>query len=240
MSAEPLISIVGAAPVWPLALSLAILLVAGERTRDRRRRRVLNERLHELRRPLQALALAAKRPAAGPDPLELALAAVRDLDREVNGSTPEFRRRPVEARMLALAAAERWRARAARAGRGIGVRWSCGDVVASADPVRVAQALDNLIANALEHGAGEITIEGARHRNAIDLMVRDRGSVRHRRMRDHGDQRHGHGLRITRALAKGGGGKLRPPHREEGGTVAYLVLPLADGPELSSRGPYRR
>ena len=51
--------------------------------------------------------------------------------------------------------------RRARAGASR-VRWRCGDELADVDPVRVAQALDNLIANALEHGGGEITIEGAR------------------------------------------------------------------------------
>ncbi len=136
MTGEPLISALGglAGGLWPIALSMAVV-VAGGRVRDGRRRRSLNERLHELRRPLQALALAAKPPGPDrPDPLELALAALRDLDREVNGGGFEFRRRPVEARMLAIAACERWRVRAAKAGRRIAVRWRCGDVLADVDP----------------------------------------------------------------------------------------------------------
>ena len=238
---EPIASTLGglAGGLMPVAISMA-LVVAGGRARERRRRRGLNERLHEVRRPLQALALAAKPSAEGPDPLELAMAALRDLDREVNGGRVEFRRRPVEARMLAISACERWRARVASAGRRIVVRWQCGDVVANVDPLRVSQALDNLIANALEHGGGPITLEGHHHGDRIDLIVRDSGVMRADRVRGHKDARRGHGLRITRRLAHGSGGELRMDGRVRDGTVAALVLPLAgDRPEpLGS--PHRR
>ena len=184
MIGEPFVSTLGglASGLWPMALSMAVV-VAGGRLRDGIRRRSLNERLHELRRPLQALALAAKPPHRDrPDPLELALVALRDLDREVNGGTFEWERRPVEARMLAIAACERWRGRVASAGRRIAVSWRCGDVLADVDPSRVSQALDNLIANALEHGGGPITLEGHRHGDKIDLVVKDPGSQKSSRV----------------------------------------------------------
>jgi signal transduction histidine kinase len=224
----------------PVALSMAVV-VAGGRMRDGRRRRSLNERLHEIRRPLQALALSAKpHRTEGPDPLELALAALRDLDREVNGGGIEFRRRPVEARMLAIAACERWRLRVGRAGRRIAVRWRCGDALADVDPLRVSQALDNLIANALEHGGGPITLEGVRHGDRIDLVVRDTGGTRAERLRDHADPRRGHGLRITRRLARGNGGELRVLGRGSAGTVAALVLPLAPARHAPLGSPHHR
>jgi signal transduction histidine kinase len=231
MTGDPLQILGGVAGVtWPIALTMAVVVVR-DRVRDARRRRTLNERLHELRRPLQALVLAAKPGTTDhPDPLELALAALRDLDREVNGERPELRRRPVEARMLAIAAAERWRARAAAAGRRIGVRWRCGEELADVDPVRVAQALDNLIANALEHGGGQITIEGARRGRRLELTVRDGGTRGTTRLREHRDPRRGHGLRLTRSLARGNGGRLRVRARGHG-TVAALELPLAPGRE---------
>ncbi len=202
-----------------------------DRVRGARRRRTLNERVHELRRPLQAMVLAAKPSSATrPEPLELALAALRDLDREVNGQRFELRRRPVEGRMLAIAAAERWRARVAVAGRRISVRWRCGEELADVDPVRVAQALDNLIANALEHGGGPITIEGARRGRRLELAVRDHGPRPAARVREHAGPRRGHGLRLTRSLARGNGGRLRV--RTLGhGTVAALELPLVPGHE---------
>ncbi len=223
----------------PVALSTAVVL-AGGRLRQGRRRRALNARLHELRRPLQALALASKPPdPEGPDPLELALAALRDLDREVNGGGPEIKRRPVEARMLAISACERWRVRAAGAGRRIGVRWSCGDVLADVDPLGVSQALDNLIANALEHGSGPITLEGRRDGDRIDLVVRDSGTCRIERCREHADPRRGHGLRVTRGLARENGGELRI--RGGGnGTAAALVLPLAPARPERLGSPHRR
>lgn len=242
MTGEPFISTVGALAggLWPMAMSVAVVL-AGSRVRDGRRRRTLNERLHELRRPLQALALAAKPPGPEPDPLELALAALRDLDRELNGGDFEFSRRPVEARMLAMAACGRWRARAARAGRRIAVRWRCGDVLAEVDPLRISQALDNLIANAIEHGGGPITLEGLRHGDRIDLIVRNSGAARIERLRQHADPRRGHGLRITRKLARGNGGELRVRARGNGGTVASLVLPVATAERPGSLGsPHHR
>jgi signal transduction histidine kinase len=227
MTPDPLQLLGGIAGVtWPVALTMAVV-VARDRVREARRKRTLNERLHELRRPLQALVLAAKPGSRDrPDPLELAMSALRDLDCEVNGGRLELQRRPVEARMLAIAAAERWRARARKAGRRICVRWRCGEELADVDPVRVAQALDNLIANALEHGGGRITIDGARRGRHLELTVRDSGVRGPSRPRDHRDPRRGHGLRLARSLVRRHGGHLKVRTRRHG-TAAALELPLA-------------
>lgn len=130
--------------------------------------------------------------------------------------------------MLAIAAVERWRGRVGQAGRRIEMRWSCGDALANVDPVRVAQALDNLIANALEHGSGQITVEGSLSDHQLELAVRDGALCEQPRVREGNsgrDPRHGHGLRVTRALARGNGGDLlmRVGRRH---TVAALTLPL--------------
>ena len=72
---------------WPLAATMAAV-AAAQGLRAGRRRSSLNEALHELRRPLQAIALAG---AAGASPpalessVRLAAAALERLDREVNG-----------------------------------------------------------------------------------------------------------------------------------------------------------
>lgn len=227
---EPIAAVVAAAVP-------AALVLAGAAVRDRRRRRTLNGLLHELRRPLQALALAAREPASrGADPLALALAALRDLDREVNGAPPALERRLVEARMLAVAAAARWRASAARAGRRIEVRWECGDVLVAVDGGRMAQALDNLIANALEHGHGPVTLIGSRRAGRLELAVRDSGGLaagaRERSVRD---PRHGHGLRLARAWSERHGGALRVC-RSDYETVATIELPLAEPAKPGRRG----
>ncbi|HEU4945103.1 MAG TPA: hypothetical protein VFT10_08075, partial [Solirubrobacterales bacterium] len=65
---------------WPLALSMAAA-VAAQSLRAGRRRLALNEALHELRRPLQAVVLAAGpgtggTPGHGRDSIELAAAAL--------------------------------------------------------------------------------------------------------------------------------------------------------------------
>jgi hypothetical protein len=99
-----------------------VMLVIGERLWAARRREALNRALHELRRPLQMLALSQAPPVAGSSPLELALAALAQLDREINGGSGEAPR-VVSCRELVGGAVGRWRARAAIAGGSIVMRW---------------------------------------------------------------------------------------------------------------------
>jgi hypothetical protein len=94
---------------WPLGVTLAVVLV-GDRVRESRRRAALNRALHELRRPLQALVLSpAASPEAGSQAVRAAIAALGDLDREINGGPRPFAPRPVACRALVQAAVERGR-----------------------------------------------------------------------------------------------------------------------------------
>jgi hypothetical protein len=135
---------------WPLALTVAAFLVR-ERVRGGRRRGALNRALHELRRPLQALALGAEDVSRdggsangdGPGKLELALAALDDLDHELNGGEPPLRMRPVVCRTWVEGALGRWRVAAGRSGSPVELRWRAGSATVLADPRRLAQALDN-------------------------------------------------------------------------------------------------
>jgi hypothetical protein len=83
---------------WPLALTVAAFLVR-ERVRGDRRRGALNRALHELRRPLQALALGADDAsrdggsANGDGPGKLALALGFGLGRLVCGHRERGSRR---------------------------------------------------------------------------------------------------------------------------------------------------
>ncbi|MGC1852531.1 MAG: hypothetical protein WA687_08850, partial [Solirubrobacterales bacterium] len=54
---------------WPVAATMAAV-VAAQGLRAGRRRSALNEALHELRRPLQAIALVGARSPASPPVLE--------------------------------------------------------------------------------------------------------------------------------------------------------------------------
>jgi len=229
---------VGAA--WPLAASMAGLAARG--VREGRRRTAINEALHEVRRPLQALALApgdpgrARRAPAADGSLQLAAVALERLDREINGGPPLAARATVPAEPLLRAAVGRWRARAALCGAALELRWLAGGAAIEADRCAIAQALDNLIVNAIEHGGGRIAIEARPCRGRLRISVSDSGRVagrgRARRRgadpfaRLTGRRRRGHGLRVVRRAAAEHAGEFRLGFGERG-AEAVLELPLA-------------
>lgn len=212
---------------WPAAMALAVA-VAGQGLSGRRRRTALNRALHELRRPLQALALAAagERPLSAQ--LELAALALADLDQAVNGGAASARMKLARCRPLVEDAAVRWRGTASAAGGGITLSWDASDVWLFADPARLAQALDNLICNALEHGGARVAIEVSEVPGRVRLAFRDFGArVRPSSPpRAPGAARHGHGLKVVAAVAAAHRGRLAL-ERGSGGTVAVLELPVA-------------
>jgi signal transduction histidine kinase len=220
---------------WPLCLMLAVV-IAGDRVREARRRRGLNRALHELRRPLQALVLAAG-PADGPGPhaVRVALAALGDLDRAINGGPRRLARRPIACRALVEPAVERWRGPAAAARRSLVLNWRAGSPLVIADPDRIAQALDNLIDNALRHGGLRVRVEASLSPIGVRIAVTDGGPARFGRKREH-DPRHGHGLEIVAAIASEHGGRFEM-RRGPAGTTAILELPRAPGPLPLARDP---
>jgi signal transduction histidine kinase len=208
--------------------------------RDGRRRGSLNEAMHELRRPLQALTLAlstAPRRAEGAESsLRMAVAALERLDREVNrrGETSELAWVPL--RPFMEAAVERWRERATSAQGSLELRWRAGPMELLCDPVGLAQAVDNLISNGFEHGGGEVTVDVRAVAGVLRLAVIDSGGGDARRGRARlgfrhrlaGRDRHGHGLRIVRRVATRHGGSFRLRRRPHG-AEARLELPLPGG-----------
>ena len=216
-----------------LVLSVAAAGVAVASLRERARRLRLNRALHELRRPLQAMALAPtpgfRRGHREPDSLDLALAALEDLDSAVNGAARPLRSRPVAARAMVAAAVERWRGPAAQARRSLLLEWKAGAAVVMADPSRVGQALDNLLANAVEHGGARIRVIGSLCATGVRIVVADHGPGPG--ARTHGADR-GHGLTVVREVAAVHGGRFAL--RSAGpATVAALELPLAPMPVTS-------
>lgn len=227
---------------WPLFASLALALLVRE-LRAGRRRTVLSEALHELRRPLQALALAAGPGAqaaatgAVESSLRLASAALDRMDREVNGGGA-VRRPPerIEARALVDAAVRRWRAGATTAGGSLGLRWRAGRMTIEGDRAQLGQALDNLIVNALEHGGPTITVGASLRDGRLRIVVADSGRCSRPHSRDgapaekaarlSGRGRRGHGLAVVGRVARQHGGRfvLRQSAR---GSLAVLELPPA-------------
>jgi signal transduction histidine kinase len=238
--------------VWPALGGAGVTLAAA--VRDGRRRTVLNERLHEVRRPLQALALMA--PAtAGEGSLQMAAAALARLDREINGEPEAEVRATLAVRPLLEAARRRRRRQAALFGATIAVRWDAGEAAIEGDRIDLAAALDNLVSNALEHGGPRIELTADRVGGRICLAVVDSGSGAGRRAREReasargrdtrrrrnprapfgrlsGKARHGHGLRLVRRIAANHGGTFAL-HQGEDGTSAVLELPLLQPPQGS-------
>jgi signal transduction histidine kinase len=227
---------------WPLGVSLAAA-IAAQSLYVGRRRSALNEALHELRRPLQALALVgpgvgSSETAAIQGSVQMAATALERLEREINGGTIPAARTPVCVRPLLDSAVGRWDARAALAGGSLKLRWQADEVTVDADRCELSQAVDNLVVNAIEHGGPEIVVEACIRAGRLRLAVIDSGRESRLASRREspaelvgrlsGRSRRGHGLRVVRRMAASHGGefRLRCTERE---TEAVLDLPLAAG-----------
>lgn len=225
---------------WPLVATLAAV-AAAQGLQAGRRRSALNEALHELRRPLQAIALAGGDGRGSLPVLEssvrLAAAALDRLDHEVNGGG--LRRPPeeIELRPLVEAAVRRWRGRASLGGGSLKLRWRAGWTIVVGDRVELSQALDNLIVNAIEHGGPAISINARPHKGRVRIVVADSGrAARPAGRRDTpadviarlSGRRRGHGLAVVRRVAETHDGRFSL-RRSERGSLAILDLPPAGG-----------
>jgi signal transduction histidine kinase len=212
--------------------------------REGRRRSSLNEAMHELRRPLQILSLALPDESSARDSLRsslhLAEAAVARLDREINGDSDRSEPAWLSSRSLAARAVARWRPQARLLGRTVSLHWRGDEGDLWGDEAELSQALDNLISNALEHGAGEVSVVGEVVAERLRMVVRDRGGRVHRsrgprsgplalRARFGSRARRGHGLNVVERAARrhDGGFSLR---RSAAGTEARIELPLPGVP----------
>jgi signal transduction histidine kinase len=211
----------------------------------RRRRTVLNEALHELRRPLQALALTGSEgsptaPTGIEHSVRLAATALERLDREINGGAETRTFEPLAIDALLGECVGRWQRRAALAGSSLVLRnaernGSLEMALVEGDRWALAQALDNLVVNAIEHGGPRILASVTADGDRLRVTVRDcgrplplpgtplGGSRWRQRIRGRGGLRHGHGLRVVRRVAAAHRGHFSL-HRTAGGAEAILEL----------------
>jgi signal transduction histidine kinase len=72
----------------------------------------------------------------------------------------------VELRALSRAASQPW---------GTSFEWEGGPAPANLDRRRFAKAIGNVLANAAEHGSGDMRVTGRAHNGGVRLQVRNRG-----------------------------------------------------------------
>lgn len=237
---------------WMLAVTAGASAVLLKR-RIRETRLQANRAIHELRRPLHAMAQAGL-------PIGEVRGPLAELDATINGYEPAVDLELVGIGPLLEAAAERWRPSAGRAGvalicSGPGV----GAVLGSEE--QLGRALDNLIANAIEYTASHWAGSGATVGLGMDQS--DRGIqlrvVNRLAEADYArpaalcrflerstpsttrDPRRGHGLDVVRGIAKAHGGvvgfEVSAGRLIASLTIARSPRPL---PELVSPHPSSR
>lgn len=137
-------------------------------------------------------------------------------------------------------AAHRFGDRARAHGRVIRVVAEPG-LVAEVDPLRIRQALGNLVDNALRHGQGDVTLDAARADGQVQIDVSDEGPgfggelepraferfARGDRARTRGGS--GLGLAIVRAIVEAHGASAAILPRRSGRTTVRLRLPAPAG-----------
>jgi two-component system, OmpR family, sensor kinase len=221
-----------------------------------RERRLLSDASHELRTPLSVLrtevqlALRGERDArelrgalesVGHETERLSRLAddLLVLARSDQGRLP-IRGAPLDAVELLEAAARRAEAAAGAAGRKVvAERHGEDGALAFADPDRAAQALDNLVANALAYGRGEVRLSAREVEGQVELHVADQGDGFPPELLERAFDRFsrgdpgrsgegtGLGLAIVAAIARAHGGGAGARNRAGGGADVWISLPAA-------------
>jgi two-component system OmpR family sensor kinase len=222
-----------------------------------RERRFVDDASHELRTPLAVLKaeldLAQSRPRTGQELQAAVRSAAEEADRLTAlaetllvFSRAEAGRMPLHRQQTRLDellqdACSALAVRAAAAG--VQVRVVRHGVTAFVDPVRVRQAVENVVANALGHTprGGHVRVSATRDGDAVRLTVEDTGAgfdpaflprafdpfARGPAEKAGSGQGAGLGLAIVRATAEAHGGRAAAANRGEGGARVTLFLHAA-------------
>ena len=228
-------------------------LFARVQTGVERERRLIADASHELRTPLSQLLLRvdlALSRERSPDDLRTALVDLRQdtqrlvrlandlllIARADDGRLP-IRPEPIAILELAAESAGRFEESARREGRRIQLDIDAA-LALRADRDRLAQALDNLIDNAIRHGSGTVTVSATAQPTAVAIEVHDEGTGFDGDFAEHAFDRFttaytgrseggsGLGLAIVAAIAAAHGGHARA--LEGPGGAIEIVLPAAE------------
>src|SRR4051812_46284910 len=206
----------------------ALALLARARAREELGARAC----HELRSPLTAarLALEAGRaPATVELQLRRAGRALDDLDAARRGRRADELVEPIEAGELLDGVRASWGPVAAGLGRPLEVEDLTAPCFVRVDRLRLAPAGGNLVANALEHGAGRVSVRAREVAGLLRIDVEDAGSGLPAPVDElaalarSGRGRRGRGLAIASDVARRCGGRVAAAPASCG---ARLVLEL--------------
>jgi signal transduction histidine kinase len=109
--------------------------------------------------------------------------------------------------------------------------------VISADPLRLEQALSNMVDNALRHGASDVVLTARRRNATVEIHVLDSGTgfpedfiqrafERFSRADPTRPDGSGLGLAIVETIARAHGGTAYAANRAGGGADVWLALPM--------------
>lgn len=227
-----------------------------------RERRFVADASHELRTPLAILKaeldLATSRRRTKPELLTAVRSASEEADRlielaetllvysRVEGDRMPLRRQPTELGQLLNEACSSLATRAAAAG--VTVHVDPHMVTTLVDPVRVRQAVENMVSNALVHTprGGEVRVSAALEGGTVRLTIQDTGpgfdpGILSRAFEPFATgpapragnghpplQGAGLGLAIVRAIAQAHGGHATAENPPGGGARVTVCLPAAD------------
>jgi DNA-binding response OmpR family regulator len=249
--ALPAMAFMGAAPLHPALLvawllaAVAIAVAAASHLELRRRRELVARACHELRGPLTAAHLALHAGARHGDAaqgrlaaidleLERAGVALDDLAAARRGRRAPDRDEPVDVGDLLAYQAATWRIVAGVFGCRLELVEPARGAIVRGDRLRLAQAVGNLVANALEHGTGRVELVARALGDRVRIEVADEGpglpapvGDLTRRPRA-GRGRRGRGLAIAADIADRHGGRLVAAPSSRGARVA-LELPAWRG-----------
>jgi heavy metal sensor kinase len=221
-----------------------------------RERRFVADAGHELRTPLANLRMElelASRRARTSQELEAAVrSAAEETDRlsrlaedllvlaRTEGGKLPLRRERTDLDDLVVRTVDRFAARTADGGVRVRADVAPG-TEADVDPDRLAQALGNLVDNALRHtpAPGEVTVSASRHDGMVRLEVADTGPgfadgfperafepfARPDAGRSRPDGGTGLGLAIVRAVAEAHGGTVTATNGPGGGASVVMEIP---------------